>query len=56
MISDREIEYIQKQLAKAQMASKHLPKNAPQEQRENLQEKVKMLKIILKVLEGAKCG
>ena len=31
----REIEYIQKQLAKAQMAKKHLPVNAPKEQREN---------------------
>ena len=56
MISDREIEYIQKLLAKAQMAKKHLPMNAPKEQRENLQEKIKMLEDILKALEGVKCG
>ena len=50
----REIEYIQKQLAKAQMAKKHLPVNAPKEQRENLQDKIEMLENILKALEGPK--
>lgn len=51
---NREIEYIQKQLAKAQMAKKHLPMNAPKKQKEDLQEKIKMLENILKALEGVK--